>query len=78
MGPPVVPASHIAQCHSPYVCRRRRTVDEARTLDQGCIGRGGGTPPPPPPPRLPCKAPSLRPATVPLTPSASLNGICNR
>ena len=33
----------------------------------------GGRPPPPPGGR-----PSLRPATVPLTPSASLNGICNR
>ena len=33
----------------------------------------GGEPPPPP-----SGAPSLRPATVPLTPSASLNGICNR
>ena len=35
---------------------------------------GGGVPPPPPPSR----APSMCPATVPLTPSASLNGICNR
>ena len=34
---------------------------------------GGGVPPPPP-----SRAPSLCPATVPLTPSASLNGICNR
>ena len=33
---------------------------------------GRGTPPPP------STAPSLCPATVPLTPSASLNGICNR
>ena len=32
---------------------------------QGCIGRGGGDPPP-------------SRATVPLTPSASLNGMCNR
>ena len=40
--------------------------------NQRCIGRGGGTPPPP------SRAPSLRPATVPLTPSASLNGMCNR
>ena len=31
---------------------------------------------PPPPP--PARAPSLSPATVPLTPSAGLNGICNR
>ena len=36
------------------------------------IGKGGGNPPPP------SRAPSLCPATVPLTPSASLNGICNR
>ena len=48
----------------------------------------GGVPPPPlcdipsgccsftPPP--PSRAPSLCPATVPLTPSAGLNGICNR
>ena len=35
---------------------------------------GWGSYPPPPSSR----APSLRPATVPLTPSASLNGICNR
>ena len=38
---------------------------------QRCIGRGGGTPPP-------SRAPSLCPATVSLTQSASLNGICNR
>ena len=37
--------------------------------DQGCIGRS---------PPLPSTAPSLCPATVPLTPSASLNGVCNR
>ena len=37
---------------------------------QGCIGRGGGRPP--------SRAPSLRPATVPLTASASFDGICNR
>ena len=34
----------------------------------GCIGRGGGTP---------LQNPSLCPATVPLTASAILNGICN-
>ena len=34
--------------------------------------RGGGTPPPR------SRAPSLCPATVPLTPSASLTGVCNR
>ena len=34
---------------------------------------GGEVPPPPS-----SRAPSLCPATVPLTPSASLNGICNR
>ena len=33
---------------------------------------GGEVPP------SPSKAPRLCPATVPLTPSASLNGICNR
>ena len=37
----------------------------------GCMGRGGRSPPP-------SRAPSLCPATVPLTASASLNGICNR
>ena len=35
--------------------------------------KGGGTPPLPP-----SRAHSLCPATVPLTPSAGLNGICNR
>ena len=39
---------------------------------QGCIGRAGGTPPPP------SRAPSLCPATVSLTASASVNGTCNR
>ena len=48
-------------------------------------GTGFGTPPPPrdaleggryPPP--PFRAPSLCPATVPRTPSAGLDGICNR
>ena len=34
---------------------------------------GGGRYLPPP-----SRAPSLRPATFPLTPSASFNGICNR
>ena len=38
----------------------------------GMLGSGESPPPPP------STAPSLRPATVPLTPSASLNGICNR
>ena len=33
--------------------------------------KGGGTPPP-------SRAPSLSPATAPLTPSASFHGICNR
>ena len=37
---------------------------------------GREVPPPPPPP--PSRAPSLCPATVPLTASASFNGICNR
>ena len=37
------------------------------------IGRGGGCPPPPP-----SRAPTLRPATVSLTPSAILDNICNR
>ena len=32
----------------------------------------------PPPPPLPGQGPSLCPAAVPLTPSAGLNGICNR
>ena len=40
----------------------------------GMHWKGGRYAPPPPPSR----APSLCPATVPLTPSASLNGICNR
>ena len=43
-------------------------------LRQRCIRKGGAPPPPSPPSR----APSLCPATVPLTPSASLNGICNQ
>ena len=34
--------------------------------------KGGRYPPPP------SRAPSLCPATVPLTPSAGFNGICNR
>ena len=45
----------------------------------------GQVPSPPPdtealcqPPPPPSRAPSLRPATVPLTPSTSFNGICNR
>ena len=42
-------------------------------VPRDALERRGGTPPPPP-----SRAPSLRPATVPLTPSASLNGICNR
>ena len=51
----------------------------------GAWGSEGATPPPsrdalevgePPPP--PCSAPSLCPARVPLTASASFNGICNR
>ena len=40
---------------------------------QRCIGMGGGVIPP-----RPFRAPSLLPATVPLTLNASLNGICNR
>ena len=39
---------------------------------QRCIGKGRTHPPPP------SRAHSLCPATVPLTPSASLNGICYR
>ena len=39
---------------------------------QGCIGRNRLPPPPP------SRVPSLCPAAVPLTPSARLNGICNR
>ena len=37
------------------------------------LEEGEGPPPPPP-----SRAPSLRPSTVSLTPSASFNGICNR
>ena len=48
------------------------THSKALRPRQGCIV-GGGYPLPPP-----SRAPSLCPATVPLTPSASLNGICNR
>ena len=55
----------------------------------GGDGRGGRVAPPPPPPGMhwkgggvptfpPSRAPSLCPATVSLTPSARLNGICNR
>ena len=39
---------------------------------QGWIGKGGGGAPP-----SPSRVPSLRPATVSLTPSARSNGICN-
>ena len=42
------------------------------TRHQGCIGREAVPPPPP------SRAPSLCPATVPLTPSASFNGDSNR
>ena len=46
---------------------------------QRCLGwRGGGTPPLEPAPPPLSRAPSLCPATVSLTPSAGLNGICNR
>ena len=48
-------------------------VVEGLRVSQGCIGRWGGAPPPPP-----SRAPCLCPASVPLTASASLNGICNR
>ena len=54
---------------------KARALGLARTLAQ--LGRDaleGGEAPPPPPSR----APSLRPPTVPLTPRASLYGICNR
>ena len=50
---------------------------ECTAVPRGAPGmrrnEGRYTPPPPPP-----RGPSLRPATVPLTPSASLKGICNR
>ena len=42
-----------------------------QTHPQGCIGRGGAPPPP-------SMAPSLCPDTVSFTPSATLNGMCNR
>ena len=51
-------------------------VDVLWRWERGGYGRDaleGGSPPPPP-----LAAPGLRPATVPLTPGASLNGICNR
>ena len=55
--------------------RRQHSSTTGRSLDKGARGRdvleGGQVPPPP------SRAPSPRPATVPLTPSASLNGICN-
>ena len=44
-----------------------RGAGEGGGKGQGCIGRGGGTAPP-------SRAPSLCPATVSLTPSASFNG----
>ena len=51
-------------------CAHHRTSLCCPPPPPGCIGRGGGTPP--------SRAPSLCPATVPPTASASLNGICNR
>ena len=42
-------------------------------LHLGCIGMGGGVPPPPR-----SRAPSPCPVSVPLTTTASPNGICNR
>ena len=52
------------------VCAGRRTPPPRDALE-----RGGGSPPPPPPSSS--RAPGLCPATVPLMPSASLDGICN-
>ena len=45
--------------------------DPRRTARDALEGGGGGTPPRP-------RAPSLCPATVPLTASAGFIGICNR
>ena len=52
------------------------TMHEPRAVPSAWLGQGrdaleGGEVPP-------SRAPGLRPATVPLRPSASLNGICNR
>ena len=47
------------------------TRGPARTPEEGMHWKGARYPP------LPLQGPSLRPATVPLTPSTSLNDICN-
>ena len=66
-------------------CGEGRGASEhfASAPSPGMHWRGGGVPPmcnipSGYPPRPPSRAPSLCPATVSLTPSASLNGICNR
>ena len=63
-----------APAHSGAVVSARTSLggSPGRTAAQG--QRRTGLSPPPPPSR----APSLCPATVHLTPSASFNGICNR
>ena len=50
-------------------------VKVGETSAPGMHWKGGSFTPPPP---APSRAPSLCPATVSLTPSASFNGICNR
>ena len=55
------------------VGRAKRTADACDLHPRMRWKRGRGVPPPPS-----SRAPSLCPAAVPLTLSASLNGICNR
>ena len=75
------PSSHCGRrapssaLQTPPMCDHRRgPTHQSPPIShlQGCIGRGGGTRPPP------SRLPSLCPATVSRTASASLNGICNR
>ena len=51
----------------------KRSIQHNGRLEMGWTGRAGVEVPP-----TPSRAPSLCPATVCLTPSARLNGICNR
>ena len=56
----------------PWHERAARPGPDRRPPAQGCTTKRRAPLPPP------SRAPSLCPATVPLTPSAGLNGICNR
>ena len=80
-GPPHEPRP-IARCaaHAPPPAPRSPPLGDPHRpplpsgWGRGALEGGGGAGTPTPPSR----APSLHPATVSLTPSASLNGICNR